>query len=181
MWGSPCETRAELPPGSRNVVMVKLVQGPLDSLEVTAENPGTSSSPPWCDSYAMGSRRQHHRLDAGPGRRRTWREVPSRLRRSDAEKLAELVSLIDEGVLTLEVTRRIPLAELPALHAEAAEGRVAGKVIVIPQQSTARPRRPGPSHKWLTSRRPCPAPHAARRTPLEPASGSPVPLHRPHA
>ena len=52
--------------------------------------------------------------------------------RSDAEKLAELVSLVDSGVLTLEVTRRIPLAELPALHAEAAEGSIAGKVIVLP-------------------------------------------------
>ncbi|KQZ23652.1 zinc-binding dehydrogenase [Microbacterium sp. Root553] len=52
--------------------------------------------------------------------------------RSDAEKLAELVSLVDEGVLALEVTRRIPLTELPALHAEAAEGLVVGKVIVVP-------------------------------------------------
>lgn len=52
--------------------------------------------------------------------------------RSDAEKLAELVSLVDDGVLALEVTRRIPLTELPALHAEAAEGRIAGKVLVIP-------------------------------------------------
>lgn len=52
--------------------------------------------------------------------------------RSDAEKLAKLVSLVDEGVLTLEVTRRIPLTELPALHAEASEGRITGKVIVIP-------------------------------------------------
>ncbi|AKV87175.1 NADPH:quinone reductase [Microbacterium sp. CGR1] len=52
--------------------------------------------------------------------------------RSDAEKLAELVSLVDSGELTLEVTRRIPLTELPALHAEAAEGSIAGKVIVVP-------------------------------------------------
>ena len=52
--------------------------------------------------------------------------------RSDAEKLTELVSLVDSGDLTLEVTRRIPLAELPALHAEAAQGRVVGKVIVVP-------------------------------------------------
>ncbi|MEV7610899.1 NADP-dependent oxidoreductase [Microbacterium sp. NPDC089320] len=51
---------------------------------------------------------------------------------SDAGKLRELVALVDGGVLTLEVTRRIPLTELPALHAEAAEGRIAGKVIVIP-------------------------------------------------
>ncbi len=52
--------------------------------------------------------------------------------RSDAEKLAELVSLVDNGALTLEVTRRIPLTELPALHAEATEGPISGKVIVIP-------------------------------------------------
>ncbi|CAN7165678.1 zinc-binding dehydrogenase [Microbacterium foliorum] len=47
--------------------------------------------------------------------------------RSDAAKLAELVSLVDGAALTLEVTRRIPLTELPALHAEAAEGPIAGK------------------------------------------------------
>lgn len=52
--------------------------------------------------------------------------------RSDVAQLAELVSLIDSGDLHLEVTRRIPLADLPALHAEAAEGAIAGKVIVIP-------------------------------------------------
>ncbi|WP_144763182.1 NADP-dependent oxidoreductase [Curtobacterium sp. 9128] len=48
------------------------------------------------------------------------------------ERLAELVALVDQGVLTVEVTRRIPLAELPALHAEGAAGRIAGKVIVLP-------------------------------------------------
>ena len=52
--------------------------------------------------------------------------------RSDAARLAELVGLVDSGDLHLEVTRRIPLAELPALHAEAAAGRIAGKVIVVP-------------------------------------------------
>jgi NADPH:quinone reductase-like Zn-dependent oxidoreductase len=51
---------------------------------------------------------------------------------SDAAKLREMVELVDAGVLTLEVTRRVPLEELPALHAEAAEGRVVGKVIVVP-------------------------------------------------
>jgi len=43
-----------------------------------------------------------------------------------------LVSLVDAGTLQVEVTRRIPLAELPALHAEAMAGRVTGKVIVLP-------------------------------------------------
>ncbi|WEK61731.1 MAG: NADP-dependent oxidoreductase [Candidatus Microbacterium colombiense] len=52
--------------------------------------------------------------------------------RSDAERLRELVALVDSGDLRVEVTRRIPLAELPALHAEAAAGRIAGKVIVLP-------------------------------------------------
>lgn len=50
----------------------------------------------------------------------------------DRQRLTELVSLVDTGELTVEVTRRIPLAELPALHAEAAAGRIAGKVVVLP-------------------------------------------------
>lgn len=48
------------------------------------------------------------------------------------ERLADLVSLVDAGELTVQVTRRIPLADLAALHAEATEGRVSGKVIVLP-------------------------------------------------
>ncbi|WIE71343.1 NADP-dependent oxidoreductase [Curtobacterium sp. MCJR17_020] len=48
------------------------------------------------------------------------------------ERLTELVALVDDGALTVEVTRRVPLAELPALHAEGAAGRIAGKVIVLP-------------------------------------------------
>ncbi|AZZ53086.1 NADP-dependent oxidoreductase [Rathayibacter festucae] len=47
------------------------------------------------------------------------------------ERLAELVALVDAGELAVEVTRRVPLAELPAVHAEAAAGRIAGKVIVL--------------------------------------------------
>ena len=53
--------------------------------------------------------------------------------RSDVAQLAELVRLVDAGELRVEVSRRIPLAELPALHAEAAEGPVSGKVIVLPE------------------------------------------------
>jgi NADPH:quinone reductase-like Zn-dependent oxidoreductase len=48
------------------------------------------------------------------------------------DRLGELVSLVDSGDLQVEVTRRIPLTELPALHAEAAAGRIAGKVVVEP-------------------------------------------------
>jgi len=47
------------------------------------------------------------------------------------ERLAELVSLVDAGALTVEVTRRIPLTELPSLHDEAAAGRISGKVVVL--------------------------------------------------
>ncbi|MDF2443728.1 MAG: hypothetical protein JWR01_1931 [Subtercola sp.] len=47
------------------------------------------------------------------------------------ERLAELVTLVDNGEITVEVTRRIPLTELPAPHAEASAGRVAGKVIIL--------------------------------------------------
>jgi NADPH:quinone reductase-like Zn-dependent oxidoreductase len=50
----------------------------------------------------------------------------------DRDRLVDLVSLVDDGALTVEVTRRIPLAELPALHADAATGPIAGKVIVVP-------------------------------------------------
>lgn len=47
-------------------------------------------------------------------------------------RLTELVSLVDSGDLQLEATRRIPLTELPALHAEAAAGPIPGKVVVQP-------------------------------------------------
>ncbi len=48
----------------------------------------------------------------------------------DRRRLAELVALVDAGQLTVEVTRRIRLEDLPALHAEGAAGRIAGKVVV---------------------------------------------------
>ncbi|MER7840964.1 NADP-dependent oxidoreductase [Streptomyces sp. NPDC096040] len=53
--------------------------------------------------------------------------------RSDAEQLSHLVELIDRGELRVEVARRVPLAELPALHADAAAGALpGGKVVVAP-------------------------------------------------
>lgn len=48
------------------------------------------------------------------------------------DRLAQLVTLVDEGALHVEVTRRIALTELPDLHAEASTGAVSGKVIVLP-------------------------------------------------
>jgi NADPH:quinone reductase-like Zn-dependent oxidoreductase len=51
--------------------------------------------------------------------------------RSDAEQLSRLVALVDGGELRVDVARRVPLAELPALHAEAATGALSGKVVVL--------------------------------------------------
>ncbi|SFF66539.1 NADPH:quinone reductase [Actinacidiphila alni] len=52
--------------------------------------------------------------------------------RSDAGQLAELVALVDAAELRVEVAERVPLAELPALHARAAAGAVHGKAVVVP-------------------------------------------------
>ncbi|MEV6442965.1 NADP-dependent oxidoreductase [Amycolatopsis sp. NPDC051716] len=52
--------------------------------------------------------------------------------RSDANQLAQLVAQVDHGELRVDVAEQVPLAELAALHARAAEGGVHGKVIVLP-------------------------------------------------
>ncbi|WP_028066828.1 NADP-dependent oxidoreductase [Solirubrobacter soli] len=50
--------------------------------------------------------------------------------RSDAEQLARLVELVDRGELHVDVAERVPLAELPSVHARAAAGTLSGRVIV---------------------------------------------------
>jgi NADPH:quinone reductase-like Zn-dependent oxidoreductase len=52
--------------------------------------------------------------------------------RNDAEQLSRLVALVDRGELPVDVAQRVPLAELPAVHARAAAGTLAGKVVVLP-------------------------------------------------
>src|SRR4051794_34306294 len=52
--------------------------------------------------------------------------------RSDAEQLSRLVAMVDRGELRVDVAERVPLAELPAVHARAAAGALYGKVIVLP-------------------------------------------------
>jgi NADPH:quinone reductase-like Zn-dependent oxidoreductase len=52
--------------------------------------------------------------------------------RSDADQLAHLVELVDREELRVAVAERVPLAELPTLHARASEGAVHGKAIVFP-------------------------------------------------
>ena len=51
---------------------------------------------------------------------------------SDAEQLSELVTRVDRGELTVGVAQRVPLRELPAVHAAAAAGTLHGKVVVVP-------------------------------------------------
>lgn len=55
--------------------------------------------------------------------------------RSDADQLSRLVSLVDGGELRVEVSRRVPLSQLPAIHAEAATGGLRGKVVAVPESA----------------------------------------------
>jgi NADPH:quinone reductase-like Zn-dependent oxidoreductase len=52
--------------------------------------------------------------------------------RSDAAELAELVARVDAGDLEIEVAERRPLADLAAVHDQAAAGRLAGKTVLTP-------------------------------------------------
>jgi NADPH:quinone reductase-like Zn-dependent oxidoreductase len=51
---------------------------------------------------------------------------------SDAKQLTELVTRVDRGELTVGVAQRVPLSELPAIHAAAAAGTLHGKVVIVP-------------------------------------------------
>ncbi|WP_433281340.1 NADP-dependent oxidoreductase [Pseudonocardia xinjiangensis] len=51
---------------------------------------------------------------------------------SDAKQLSELVARIDRGELAVDVAHRVPLSDLPAIHAAAAAGSLQGKVVVLP-------------------------------------------------
>lgn len=51
--------------------------------------------------------------------------------RSDADQLAHLVEQVDAGRLHIDIAERVPLADLPALHARAAAGALpSGKITV---------------------------------------------------
>jgi len=52
--------------------------------------------------------------------------------RADVDELAKLVGLVDSGELTVDVTQRVPLSELPSIHAKAAAGELRGKVVAVP-------------------------------------------------
>ena len=52
--------------------------------------------------------------------------------RSDAAQLAGLAARVDAGELRIDVAQRRPLADLPAVHDQAAAGQLPGKTILIP-------------------------------------------------
>jgi NADPH:quinone reductase-like Zn-dependent oxidoreductase len=52
--------------------------------------------------------------------------------RSDAGQLAGLVARVDAGDLKIDVAERRPLADLPAVHDQAAAGRLSGKTVLTP-------------------------------------------------
>lgn len=51
--------------------------------------------------------------------------------RSHAELLSRLVAMVDRGELRVDVDRRVPLADLAAVHAAADAGTLRGKVVVL--------------------------------------------------
>jgi NADPH:quinone reductase-like Zn-dependent oxidoreductase len=51
--------------------------------------------------------------------------------RSDAGQLSELVARVDRGQLTVDIAERVPLADLASVHGRAADGALAGKVVVL--------------------------------------------------
>jgi NADPH:quinone reductase-like Zn-dependent oxidoreductase len=52
--------------------------------------------------------------------------------RNDATQLAEIAARVDHGELTIDIAERVPMTDLPSIHARAADGTLPGKVVVLP-------------------------------------------------
>jgi NADPH:quinone reductase-like Zn-dependent oxidoreductase len=87
--------------------------------------------------------------------------------RNDPADLAELVRLVDAGVVRLVVTARRTLADLPELHRLAESGGTHGKIIV-----TLQPPGPDAAPDGRSGMLPC-APRAAQPAPRRSGGGSP--------
>lgn len=48
------------------------------------------------------------------------------------DELAQLVSMVDSGELTVDIAQRVSLSDVPAIHAQAAAGELRGKVVAVP-------------------------------------------------
>ena len=55
--------------------------------------------------------------------------------RSDATQLAELAARVDRGELTVDIAERVPMTDLVSVHTRAADGTLAGKVVVLPSRA----------------------------------------------
>ena len=68
-------------------------------------------------------------------------------------QLATLVAMVDAGELRVDVGERIPLAQLPAVHAQAVGGGLPGKVVLrrlLPRSVGGRgAREPGVRGPWF--------------------------------
>lgn len=107
--------------------------------------------------------------------------------RSDAAQLAELVARADAGELAIEVAERLPLVDLPAVHARAA-GRFARIAELAAQVEGRRPGRatacrpgrgPRPGRCRRTGRQDRPDPHVVGQRhspPLSPQPAESTPL-----
>jgi len=51
---------------------------------------------------------------------------------ADGDRLAELVDMVDAGVLTVRVARTMPLAEVSQAHTALAAGGVGGRLVLVP-------------------------------------------------
>jgi len=67
---------------------------------------------------------------AGGGQRRTADDTV--YVHPDADVLAHLVALVDSGDLHVDIARRVPLEELPAIHQQADAGQLHGEVVAVP-------------------------------------------------
>ena len=52
--------------------------------------------------------------------------------RSDATQLAGLAARVDRGELTVDIAERVAMTDLASVHTRAADGTLAGKVVVLP-------------------------------------------------
>ena len=71
--------------------------------------------------------------------------------RSDAEQLSRLVAMVDRGELRVDVAERVPLAELPAVHAKAAAGSAARQGRRPPDRRLTSPAPPKSNNRVRTA------------------------------
>ncbi|KJC64755.1 NADP-dependent oxidoreductase [Agreia bicolorata] len=69
---------------------------------------------------------------ATPGDEKRGVRTASVFVEAKVDELNQLVALVDSGELVVNVAQRVPLSELPAIHAKAAAGELRGKIVAVP-------------------------------------------------